>query len=165
MARVLLGILKNANGVFYARKKVPKRLEGQVARVIHSLKERQVFLKRSLGTKDAKEANVRAKPVLIEFDRIIALAQEQLAAIFPRFRSIPSATAVAYRMSNGSLVEDALNRNTYACIKRFDVSDAQALYSNLGWFIVRHRHSNSAASSERKGRSHACQAQEDDRQV
>ena len=37
-------------------------------------KGRQVFLKRSLATKNADEANKRAKPVLIEFDNILERA-------------------------------------------------------------------------------------------
>jgi hypothetical protein len=41
-------------------------------------KHRQVWLKRSFGTKDLKEANVRAKLVQIEFDKIIASAEGQL---------------------------------------------------------------------------------------
>ena len=38
----------------------------------------QVFLKRSLGTKDLKAANVAAKPVLAEFDRTLADAEALL---------------------------------------------------------------------------------------
>ncbi|MCS3497405.1 integrase [Bradyrhizobium japonicum] len=40
----------------------------------------QSHLKKSLGTKDVRDANVRAKPVLAEFDRIIAKAKARLAA-------------------------------------------------------------------------------------
>jgi hypothetical protein len=39
----------------------------------------QVFLQRTLGTKELREANIRAKPVLIEFDQIIARAQSIVA--------------------------------------------------------------------------------------
>jgi hypothetical protein len=50
------------------RKKVPKQLEQATAEVLDNGKSRQVFLKRSVDTKDLREANIRAKPVLIEFD-------------------------------------------------------------------------------------------------
>src|SRR4029453_14862684 len=43
-------------------------------------RERQVYLKRSLGTGDAKQANIRIKHVLIEFDRILSQAQALKAA-------------------------------------------------------------------------------------
>jgi hypothetical protein len=38
------------------------------------------WLKRSLGTKDERQANVRAKPVMMEFDQIIARAEASLKA-------------------------------------------------------------------------------------
>lgn len=41
----------------------------------------QKHLKRSLGTKDLLEANIRAKPVLAEFDRIIAKASSRLSTV------------------------------------------------------------------------------------
>jgi hypothetical protein len=54
---------------------VPKRLEHATAEFLGNGKLRQTFLKRTLGTKDLREANVRAKPILIEFDRILAQAE------------------------------------------------------------------------------------------
>jgi hypothetical protein len=57
---------------------VPPRLQEAVALVLSSGKAKQVFLKRSLGTKDLKAANVAAKPVLAEFDRILADAEAML---------------------------------------------------------------------------------------
>jgi hypothetical protein len=69
------GVSKNRHGVYYVRKKVPKQLEQATAEVLGNGKSRQVFLKRSLDTKDLREANIRAKPVLIEFDRILAQAE------------------------------------------------------------------------------------------
>jgi hypothetical protein len=59
-------------------KKVPPRLEEAVARVLNNGKERQVFLKRSLGTKNGSEANRRAKAILIEFDRLLERTKELL---------------------------------------------------------------------------------------
>jgi len=68
-------VSKNRHGVYYVRKKVPKRLEQPTAEFLGNGKSRQVFLKRTLDTKDLREANIRAKPVLIEFDRILAQAE------------------------------------------------------------------------------------------
>jgi hypothetical protein len=42
-------------------------------------KQRQSWLKKSLGTKDLREANIRAKPVLMEFDRTLARAEALIA--------------------------------------------------------------------------------------
>ena len=78
---ILMGIHKHNNGVFYARKKVPKVLEEAVARVTAAPRPRVSWLKKSLGTKDARQANVLAKPVLIEFDRILEQAAKRLEAI------------------------------------------------------------------------------------
>jgi hypothetical protein len=41
-------------------------------------KAKQVWLKKSLGTKVVAQANVRAKPVQMEFVRIIARAEARL---------------------------------------------------------------------------------------
>lgn len=69
--RRLMGISKDRHGTYYAIKKVPKELQEGVARVLDNGKRRQVWLKRSLGTKDLHQANIRAKPVLMDFDRVI----------------------------------------------------------------------------------------------
>src|SRR5215475_101129 len=73
--RAMNGVSKNRHGVYYVRKKVPKRLEQPTAEFLGNGKSRQTFLKRSLDTKDLREANIRAKPVLIEVDRILAQAE------------------------------------------------------------------------------------------
>ena len=78
--RVLMGILKNRHGVYYVRKKVPKGLEEAVARVTAAPRPRVSWLKRSLRTKDAREANVVGKRVLIEFDRVLEQATKRLQA-------------------------------------------------------------------------------------
>ena len=75
-----MGIIKNKFGVFQVRKKVPQKLEAAVATVMANGKSRQSWLKRSLGTKDREEAKVRAKPVLIEFDRKLNQASALLKA-------------------------------------------------------------------------------------
>ena len=69
--RRLMGVIKDRHGTYYAQQRVPERLQKAVARVLGCKKPRQVFLKKSLGTKVLKAANVRAKPVLAGFDRII----------------------------------------------------------------------------------------------
>jgi integrase len=76
--RALMGVIKDRHGTYYARRKVPKGLEEAVARVLANGKRRQSWLKRSLGTKNLHEANIRAKPVLMEFDGIIERARELL---------------------------------------------------------------------------------------
>ncbi len=87
-----MGLMKDRHGTYYARVKVPERLQAAVARVLAQGKERQSFLKKSLGTKDLKAANVRAKPVLARFDRVFGEA-EQLLAVRPIRESL-SATEV-----------------------------------------------------------------------
>jgi hypothetical protein len=74
-----MGLNKNRHGTYEARKKVPAHLEEAVARVLDNGKPKQVWLKRSLATKDHSEAKRRVKAVQIEFDRIIEQAQELLA--------------------------------------------------------------------------------------
>jgi integrase len=76
--RRLMGVIKDRHGTYYAQQRVPPRLQEAVARVLNSGKAKQVFLKRSLGTKDLKAANVAAKPVLAEFDRTLADAEALL---------------------------------------------------------------------------------------
>ena len=60
-----MGLHKDRHGTYYARVKVPKALQEAVAQALANGKARQVFLKRSLGTKSLHTANVRVKPVLV----------------------------------------------------------------------------------------------------
>jgi len=78
--RALMGLMRDRHGTYYARKKVPARLQAAVARVLDQGKDRQSFLKKSLGTKDLKAANVRAKPVQAGFDRVFGEAEQLLIA-------------------------------------------------------------------------------------
>jgi integrase len=80
--RLLMNVTKDRHGTYYAIKKVPEHLQEAVARVLNRGKARQTWLKRSLRTKDVEQANRIAKPVLIEFDRILAQA-EALQAEWP----------------------------------------------------------------------------------
>jgi hypothetical protein len=77
--RVLMGTVRDRHGTYYARKKVPPRLQEAVARVLDNGKAAQAWLKRSLDTKDIETANKRVKPVLIEFDRILERAEAFIA--------------------------------------------------------------------------------------
>jgi hypothetical protein len=79
--RALMGLIKDRNGTYYAQRRVPERLQEAVARVLNSGRDRQVFLKKPLGTKVLKEANTRAKPVLMEFDRTLAEAEALLGKL------------------------------------------------------------------------------------
>ena len=78
MVRVGMGLIKNEHGVYHVRRKVPKGLEEATARVTGVSKERVSWLKETLGTKDEKRAKVLAKPIMMEFDRIIAQAEALL---------------------------------------------------------------------------------------
>jgi hypothetical protein len=78
--RRLMGVIKDRHGTYYAQQRVPEPLQAAVARVLNNGKRKQVFLKKSLGTKILKEANVRAKPVQMGFDQIIRRATELVAA-------------------------------------------------------------------------------------
>jgi hypothetical protein len=75
-----MGLMKDRHGTYYARVKVPERLQTAVARVLDQGKDRQSFLKKSLGTKDLKTANIRAKPIQAGFDRVFGEAEQLLAA-------------------------------------------------------------------------------------
>jgi hypothetical protein len=79
MMRGYMGIVRNRYGVHEARKKVPKHLMEATATVLGASKQRQSWLKKSLGTKDPREAKIRAKPVLMEFDRVLARAEALIA--------------------------------------------------------------------------------------
>ncbi len=77
--RISMGIIKNEHGVYHLRKKVPNTLAQAVAGITGSSKPKVSWLKKSLGTKDLKTAKVRAAPILMEFDRILAKAEAQAA--------------------------------------------------------------------------------------
>ena len=55
--RLLMSVSKDRHGTYYAIKKVPVQLQEAVARVLDNGKARQTWLKRSLGTKDARGAS------------------------------------------------------------------------------------------------------------
>jgi integrase len=86
-------LIKHASGVYYAQRKVPERLQTAVPQVMKNGRKRQVYLKRSLGTKDRRQANISIKPVLIDFDRIIRDA-EALENSKPPMRASLSAAEI-----------------------------------------------------------------------
>jgi integrase len=105
-----MGLIKDRHGTYCAQQKVPARLQAAVAQVLGNGKARQVYLKKSLGTKDLKAANVRAKPVLAGFDRVIrdATAIASQAPAPPAMRSSLNAAEIQ-RMSEalyGKLLAD-----------------------------------------------------------
>jgi hypothetical protein len=76
--RVGMGLIRNEHGVWHVRRKVPKALEEATARITGVPKERVSWLKETLRTKDAKQAKVLAKPVMMKFDRVLAQAKALL---------------------------------------------------------------------------------------
>jgi hypothetical protein len=68
-------LIKNTAGVWCVQRKVPERLQVAVARVLGGKKAAQVYLKRSLGTKDRREATRRATHALADLDRTLREAE------------------------------------------------------------------------------------------
>jgi hypothetical protein len=64
---------------YTARRRIPPHLQGAVGRLCNPPKERVTWLQKSLSTKELARANVAAKAVLMDFDRIIARAQGSLS--------------------------------------------------------------------------------------
>jgi hypothetical protein len=65
IVRVLMGVIKDRHGTYYARKTVPVKPAGlrvAVARELDNGKAVQAHLKRSLGTKDRRPGSERGKP-------------------------------------------------------------------------------------------------------
>ena len=93
--RAIMGLIKNSHGVYHVRKKVPADLQEPAARILGNGKRRQTWLKRSLGTKELARANVLAKPVLIEFDRVL---RSQRPASFERASARSAAIIICARV-------------------------------------------------------------------
>lgn len=75
MPWVSMGIIKDRHGTYYVQRRVPTHLQEAVAHVLNSDGPRRVFLKKSLGTKNLKEAKAAAPHVLADFSRIIGEAE------------------------------------------------------------------------------------------
>src|SRR5450759_4105224 len=115
MRRVLMGVIKDRHGTYHAQQKVPLRLQAAVARVRGLDRDKQVNLKASLGTKDLKTANVRAKPVLAGFDRIIReatalAAQPQVPQPLRTSLNSAEVTRMVEALYGKLLAEDEANR-------------------------------------------------------
>lgn len=79
-----MGVIRDKKtGIYHARKKVPRHLKTAVAQLVGSDHPKLSWLKKSLRTRDLRCANIAAKPVLAEFDRILARA-EALARTTPK---------------------------------------------------------------------------------
>ena len=74
-----MGVIKDRHGTYYAQQRVPKPLQAAVARVLGFNRPRQVFLKKSLGTKVLKEASIRSKIIQVGFDQILKRAADLVA--------------------------------------------------------------------------------------
>jgi len=64
-------LIKNTAGTWCVQRKVPDKLQAAVARVLGSKKPRHVYLKKSLGTQDRREATSRAPHALADIDRTL----------------------------------------------------------------------------------------------
>lgn len=73
--RTMPYLIKNSSDVWCVQRKVPEPLQAAVARVLGSKKQTQKYLKKSLGTKDRREANRRATHALADLDRTLREAE------------------------------------------------------------------------------------------
>jgi hypothetical protein len=84
--RTMPYLIKNNAGTWCVQRKVPDHLQAAVPKVRGSAKPRQAYIKASLGTKDRREANHRAKHALADIDRIL----REAAAIAERPKAAPA---------------------------------------------------------------------------
>jgi hypothetical protein len=64
--RALMNVIKDRHETYYARRKVPPRLQEAVARILDKDKVKQVGLKKLLGTKVLAESNVPPHSAALE---------------------------------------------------------------------------------------------------
>jgi integrase len=76
---VSMCLIKDRNGTWIVRKKVPERLREAVSRVLDNGKQRQAFLQRSTGTKLKAEATRLAPAIMVEFAKTLQAAEALLA--------------------------------------------------------------------------------------
>jgi hypothetical protein len=100
-------LIKDRHGTYYAQRKVPERLQREVAAVLNHSKNRKPFLKKSLGTKVLSQANITAKPVLMEFDRILRAAEVM--------KDAKPATRASLSPAEINRMEDQPRRINYTC--------------------------------------------------
>ncbi|WBT39952.1 site-specific integrase [Hyphomicrobium sp. DMF-1] len=108
-----MGVVKNRNGTYVVRKKVPAGHEEAVARVLADGRERVSWLQRSLGTKDLRIANTAAKPIMMEFDALLGRASALVSPIPKRESLSASEIAVMADYHYASLLaeDDELRRS------------------------------------------------------
>ena len=121
-----MGVIRDRKtGIYHARKKVPRHLETAVAQVLESDRPKVSWLKKSLGTRDPRRANIMAKPVLAEFDRVLARA-EALVKTVPK-RSDLSEREIKqmadYLYASILLEDDA---------KRVEAGEEEELFQSIG---------------------------------
>jgi integrase len=68
-------LIQNSALVWCVQRKVPERLQAAVARILGGKKPTQVYLKKSLATKDRREATRRAPHALADIDRTLREAE------------------------------------------------------------------------------------------
>jgi hypothetical protein len=76
-----MGLLKDRNGTWIVRRKVPQRLREPVARVLDVSKQQQVWLQKSTGTKHKAEATRLAPAIMAEFAKTLNEAEGLLAQL------------------------------------------------------------------------------------
>jgi integrase len=75
---VSMCLIKDRNGTWIVRKKVPKKLREVVSRVLSRPKQRQTFLQKSTGTKLKAEAKRLAPTIMVEFTKTLQAAADLL---------------------------------------------------------------------------------------
>lgn len=143
---VLMGVLKNRYGVYVARRKVPESLQAAVAIETGSGKPKRAWLQRSLETKDHREANLKAKPILMEFDRILAKAE---AAVTPKPLQADLPDATVERIANHHYatwlaededhrIEELYNAADDTTVKGEGLTDAamQTVGAGIAWAVA-----------------------------
>ncbi|SHG26348.1 hypothetical protein SAMN05443248_0933 [Bradyrhizobium erythrophlei] len=64
-------LIKNPAGTWCVQRKVSEKLQAAVARILGGKRSTQVYLKKSLATKDRREATRRAPHALADIDRTL----------------------------------------------------------------------------------------------
>jgi hypothetical protein len=100
------GRFEEKDGVYCVRKKVPAKLEQAISKVLGNGRPRVAWLKRSLRTKDLREANIRAKPVLVEIRLRFGKCGRPTSGRVQRHRAEPNRNRANGRLSVWMLEED-----------------------------------------------------------
>ena len=122
-----MGLIINGHGVYVVRRKVPERLQAAVARALKTSKSRQVFLQKTTGTKNLKQAKVIAAPILMEFDAVIARAAASIEER-PLVAKLPLADVkriADYHYATLLADDDAVRREGGTFIRQLGASDVR----------------------------------------